>query len=242
MDSEKLAAVFVELADTLVDDFDVLDTLHVLTTRCVELLGAAAAGLLLTDDGEELRLVVSSTEQAQLLEMFQLEHAEGPCLDCYYAGQPVFVPRLEQAQDQWPSFAPAATSAGFTSVIALPMRLRRQIIGGLNLFGTGDTPPIRQEDLPTAQSLADAATIAILQNRLIRGRDVVAEQLQTALNSRVVVEQAKGVLSSHLSISPDAAFQALRSRARSTRRRLTDVAAAVVAGDLSEFAAERLDK
>jgi transcriptional regulator with GAF, ATPase, and Fis domain len=141
MDSAKLATVFVELADTLVDDFDVLDLLHVLATRSVELLGAAAAGLLLTDDGDELRLVVSSTEQAQLMELFQVQNDEGPCLDCYHSGQPVLVPRLEDAQERWPNFARAAKDSGFTSVVALPMRLRGQIIGGLNLFGTGDTPP-----------------------------------------------------------------------------------------------------
>jgi GAF domain-containing protein len=236
MDSAKLAAVFVELADTLVDDFDVLDLLHVLATRSVELLDAAAAGLMLTDDGDELKLVVSSTEQAQLMELFQLQNDEGPCLDCYHSGEPVLVPRLEDAQVRWPNFARAANGAGFTSVVALPMRLRGQIIGGLNLFGTGSTPPVRNEDLPTAQSLADAATIAIMQGRLARGLDVVNEQLQTALNSRVVIEQAKGALSRHLSISTEAAFEVLRSRARSTRRRLSDVAEDVAQGDLTEFA------
>jgi len=240
MDSQKLAAVFVELADTLVDDFDVFDTLHILTTKSVELLDVAAAGLLLTDEGDDLRLVVSSTEQARLLEVFQLDHAEGPCVDCYHTGRPVLEPRLEDARDRWPNFAGTATSAGFNSVIALPMRLRRQVIGGLNLFGTGDTRPIGDEDVRIAQSLADAATIAILQDRVARGRSIVNEQLQTALNTRVVVEQAKGVLSSHLSVTPDAAFEVLRSRARSTRRRLSDVAGAVVAGDLTEFTAESL--
>jgi GAF domain-containing protein len=241
MDSAKLATVFVELADTLVDDFDVLDLLHVLATRSVELLGAAAAGLLLTDDGDELRLVVSSTEQAQLMELFQVQNDEGPCLDCYHSGQPVLVPRLEDAQERWPNFARAAKDSGFTSVVALPMRLRGQIIGGLNLFGTGDTPPVRNEDLPTAQALADAATIAIMQGRLARGLDVVNEQLQTALNSRVVIEQAKGALSRHLGISTEEAFEILRSRARSTRRRLSDVAADVAQGDLTDFTADSLD-
>jgi GAF domain-containing protein len=241
MDSEKLAAVFVELADTLVDDFDVLDLLHLLTAQSVELLGADAAGLMLTGNGNELQLVVSSTEQAQLMELFQLQNDEGPCLDCYRTGQPVFVPRLEDAKDRWPHFAPAATAAGFTSVIALPMRLRRQFLGGLNLFGTGDSPPVRDEDLPTAQSLADAATIAILQSRLVRNRDIVNEQLQSALNSRVVIEQAKGVLSRYLGVSTDAAFDVLRSRARSTRRRLTDLAEEVAQGELTEFTADALE-
>lgn len=242
MDSEKLAAVFVELADTLVDEFDVLDLLHLLATRSVELLGSAAAGLLLTDDGDDLRLVVSSSEQAQLLEQFQLQNQEGPCLDCYHSGRPVLVPRLADAQDRWPRYVRAATEVGFTSVVALPMRLRGQVIGGLNLFGTGDNPPVQEQDLPTAQSLADAATIAILQARLVRGRNIVNEQLQSALNSRIVIEQAKGVLSRHLRTSPDAAFQVLRSHARSTRRRLTDLAEQVAEGDLTAFAVSSPDE
>jgi GAF domain-containing protein len=238
MDSKKLAATFVELADTLVDDFDALEMLHVLTARSVELLGAAAAGLLLRDEGEKLQLVVSSSEEAQELEVFQLQENEGPCWDCYHTGEPLFVPRLADAQDRWPSFVPAAAAAGFTSVIALPMRLRGQIIGGLNLFGTGERPPIREQDLPAAQSLADAATIAILQDRLARGRDILNEQLQSALTSRIVVEQAKGVLSRHLNVTTVEAFEVLRSRARSTRRRLSDLAEEVALGELSEFPAQ----
>jgi GAF domain-containing protein len=236
MDSEKLAAAFVELADTLVDDFDALDVLHALTARSVELLGATAAGILLRDDGEELQLVASSSEEAQALEGFQLQENEGPCWDCFHTGEPVLVPRLADEHERWPSFVPAAVAAGFTSVIALPMRLRGQIIGGLNLFGTGDDPPIRAQDLPIAQSLADAATIAILQDRLARGRDILNQQLQTALTSRVIVEQAKGALSRHLNVTTDEAFEVLRSRSRNTRRRLSDLAEEVARGELSEFA------
>ncbi|MGH3812824.1 MAG: GAF domain-containing protein, partial [Pseudonocardiaceae bacterium] len=163
MDSQKLAAVFVELADTMVDDFDVLDLLHVLTTRCVDLVGAAAAGLLLTENSSDLRLVVSSSERAQLVELFQLQHHEGPCVDCYQSGEPVITDRLEQAEDRWPNFAPAAIAAGFASVIALPMRLRGQVIGALNLFGTAHTAPVSEEHIRIAQAMADTATIAILQ-------------------------------------------------------------------------------
>jgi len=206
MDAEKLAEVFVELADTLVDDFDVLDLLHTLTDQCVDLLGAAAVGLLLSENGGELRLMVSSSEQAQLVELFQLQHDEGPCLDCYHGGEPVAAESLEDAQSRWPRFAPAATSAGFSSVIALPMRLRGQVIGALNLFGTADSPPIRDQHIRIAQAMADAATIAILQDRLARSRTMINEQLQVALNSRVTIEQAKGVLSTRLGISSGDAF------------------------------------
>lgn len=231
VDSEKLAEVFVELADTMVDDFDVLDLLHTLATRCVELLDAAAAGLLLIDNGGELRLVVSSSEQARLLELFQLQNDEGPCLDCYRSGAPVTSDDLDQAGSQWPSFSPAATAAGFGNIAALPMRLRGEVIGALNLFGAASTPPISDTYLRIAQSLADAATIAILQERVARSRKVVNEQLQVALNSRVTIEQAKGVLSARLDISTHEAFELLRSRARSTRRRLTEIAEEVARGD-----------
>jgi len=238
MDSEKLAAAFVELADTLVDDFDALDVLHVLTARSVELLGAAATGILLSDDGEQLQLVAASGEEAQALEGFQLQHNEGPCWDCFHTGEPVFVPRLADTQDRWPSFVPAAVADGFTSVITLPMRLRGQIIGGLNLFGTSERPPIREQDLPIAQSLADAATIAILQDRLARGRDILNQQLESALTSRVIVEQAKGALARHLNVTTDEAFEVLRSRSRNTRRRLSDLAEEVARGELNAFTAE----
>jgi GAF domain-containing protein len=230
VDSEKLAAVFVELADTLVDDFDPLDLLHLLATRCVELLGAAGAGLLLTEDGGDLRMVVSSSDQARLLELFQLQNEEGPCLDCFHTGQPVIEPALDRAEPRWPNFAPAAVDAGFVSVVALPMRLRGQVIGALNLFGTSDHAPVREEHLPIAQSLADASTIAIIQDRLTRNRTLVNEQLQVALNSRVAIEQAKGVLSARLGIGTDEAFELLRTHSRSSRLRLTEIAEDVASG------------
>jgi GAF domain-containing protein len=238
MDSERLAAAFVELADNLVDDFDALDLLHVLTSRSVELLGVAAAGILLRDEGKRLQLVASSSLKAQQLEVFELQNNEGPCWVCFQTGEPVFVPRLADAEERWPRFVPAAMAAGFSNVTALPMRLRRQVIGGLNLFGTGEGPMIQDQELPIAQSLADAATIAILQDRLARSRDLLNEQLQSALTSRVMIEQAKGALSRHLGVTTGEAFEVLRSRARSTRRRLSDLAEEVAGGDLSEFAAE----
>jgi GAF domain-containing protein len=242
VDPEKLAAVFVELADSLVDDFDVIELLHVLTARCVDLLGAAAAGLLLTEDGGDLRLVVSSSEQAEVVELFQLQNDEGPCVDCYHSGEPVAAGSLDQAVARWPRFAPAAATAGFASVIALPMRLRGHVIGALNLFGTADAPPISDAHISIAQAMADTATITILQERAARSRSMVNEQLQTALNSRVVIEQAKGVLSTRLDISTHEAFEMLRSRSRSMRRRLTEVAEEVARGNWEAFAADRSDR
>jgi GAF domain-containing protein len=229
MDTAKLAQTFVRLADTLVDEYDVHDVLHILTVRCAELLEAAAVGLMLSDDARgELQLTVASNETARLLEVFQIQSDEGPCLDCYHSGEPVHTQRLGQADSRWPRFAPMALEAGFTSVMALPMRLRGQVIGALNLFGDANGAPITAEQVPIAQSLADVATIAILQDRLARDRTLLTEQLQTALDSRVAIEQAKGALAHQFDVDTNTAFQMLREYARSHRQRLVEVAHQVV--------------
>jgi GAF domain-containing protein len=226
-----LAEAFVTLADTLVEDFDVVELLHRLVQACVDLLDATAAGLLLLDPRAQLRVVASSGEQAHLLEMFQLYSDEGPCLDCVRTGAPVSVDDLEAAEPRWPRFAPAARQAGFRSVRAVPLRLRSEVIGGLNLFhaGTVSLPPA---DLRIAQALADVATIGILQQRAIHRSSVLAEQLQTALNSRIVLEQAKGMLAEHGQVSMEVAFGCLRGFARDHNRKLGDVALALTEGRL----------
>ena len=231
MDTEKLAKVFVTVADTMVDDFDVVDLLYNLVTRSVELFGATAAGLLLSDESGKLRVASASSEGARLLELFQIQHAEGPCLDCFRSGEPVLTDRLDTEVTRWPTFAAAATDQGFVGVLALPMRLRGQVIGALNLLSEDTAPPIAPEEIPLAQALADVATIAIMQDRLASNRDMLAEQLQSALNSRVVVEQAKGALATRLEIDHNEAFALIRSRARSGRRLLLDVAGEVIDTD-----------
>ena len=228
MDTEKLAQTFVSLADTLVDDFDVLDLLHVLTTRCAELLDAAAAGLMLADSDGQLRVTVASSENARLLDVFQIQSDEGPCLDCYRSGEPVRAQSLGDTGTRWPRFASAAVEQGFTAVVALPLRLRGEVIGALNLFGDSGGVAITEQEIPIAQAMADAATIAILQDRLARDRTLLTDQLQIALNSRIAIEQAKGALSNRLDIGTDEAFTLLRNRARSDRRRLVEVAAEVM--------------
>jgi GAF domain-containing protein len=228
MAETKLADVFVEMADTLVDDFDVIDFLQVLTERCVQLLGVAAAGLLVTDGQDTLQLVAASSERTRLLELFQLQTDQGPCVDCFRTGQPVSVVDLPSA-GRWPRFTAAAAEVGFAAVHALPMRLRNEIIGALNLF---DINPgaLDVDKLRIGQALADVATIGLLQQRAIRRRDVVTEQLQTALNSRVLIEQAKGVLAERLHLDVADAFAMLRSGARSHNRRLSELAQAIVDG------------
>ncbi len=228
VNTEKLAETFVELADSLVDDFDAFDLLNVLVERCVDLLGVAAAGLMFADGEEQLRLAVSSSESARLMDLYQLQNDEGPCLECYRTGQPVVGVPLQEAQERWPSFAPAATREGFVGVLALPLRLRGRVIGALNLFDARDGTLSDPEIRPIAQAMADVATIAILQERIGQQRDVLNQQLQSALTSRVTIEQAKGVLATRLEIEMDEAFELMRKRSRDERRRLVEIAEEVV--------------
>jgi GAF domain-containing protein len=228
---ERLAQTFVELADTLVGGFDLMEFLHMLTERCVELLEVDAAGLLLADARGTLQLVAASTEQARVVELFQIQNDEGPCLDSYRTGQPVIVPDIadSQATARWPKFAPAAHEMGFAAVHAIPMRLRDQVIGTLNLFGSapdGLDPAVAR----AARALVDIATIGILQERASREQGIVAGQLQVALNSRVIIEQAKGILAERLHVTPDHAFLILRDYSRNNNRPLTQLAGDVIAG------------
>jgi transcriptional regulator with GAF, ATPase, and Fis domain len=234
MDGELLADAFVELADTMVADFDVIDFLHLLTERSVQLLDAAAAGVLLADPRGELRLVAASTEAVRVLELFQLQNDQGPCLDCFRTGQPVAAPDLTAAGQIWPQFAGAAREAGFGAVQALPMRLRMQVIGALNLFQT--TPGgLGHEDVRVGQALADVATIGLLQQRGTRHSETLSEQLQGALNSRVLIEQAKGKLAERAGLDMDQAFTTLRAYARDRNLRLSDLAQAVIDGPPADF-------
>jgi len=226
---QQLAEAFVELADTLVDDFDVVDFLHRVTVRCADVLGVSAAGVLLTDQRGALRVVAASTEKTRLLELLQSQTDQGPCPECFHTGRPVAVADLSTAAGRWPRFVAQASQSGFASVHALPMRLRTTVIGALNLFGA--RPGALAEDtIRLGQAMADVATIGLLQARAVHDRQIVAEQLQTALNSRVVIEQAKGVIAERRRLDMDASFTLLRGTARTNNRRLSELARAVVDG------------
>jgi transcriptional regulator with GAF, ATPase, and Fis domain len=227
----RLVAAFVEVADTLVDDYDVADVLHQLTEHCVRLLDAAAAGLMLVDQRGSLQVLASSTERTRLLELFQLQTNEGPCLDCVSIGQPVLINDLDSERRRWPAFVPEAIHEGFHSVYAVPMRLRGQVIGALNLFGTR-SGALSEQDLIVARALADTATIGILQERAIHRGEVLTEQLQTALNSRITIEQAKGVLAHAGHLEMDQAFETLRAYGHARSTRLSEIAALLVTGGL----------
>lgn len=231
--TERLTDVFVEVADTLITDFDLVDFLHKLTDHAAAVSGAEAVGLMLADQQGQLRYMAASNETGKMLELFQLQNAEGPCLDCFSTRDPVINADLAAASDRWPKFAPAAIAAGFQSVHAFPMRLRDSVIGALNLFGHADVA-FKEEEVRVVQALADVATIGLLQERSIARSDSLTEQLQGALNSRIVIEQAKGALARQEGTTPAAAFELMRSEARQTRRRLVDVATDVIAGTAAD--------
>lgn len=233
-----LAQAFVELTNTLVDDFDVIEFLHLLTRRCVDLLGVQAAGIMVTDQRGALRVMASSSEEAHLLELFEVESDEGPCVDCFATGRAVAVADLETPDPRWRRFARRARAAGFRSVHAVPVRLRDETIGVLNLFAAAPGP-LDAVTAGTARGLANVTTLGLLQHRAVEYRQVLAEQLQHAMNSRVVIEQAKGVLAERLGLDMAEAFDELRRCAVRIGRRLSDVAAAVVAGDYEPVSAGR---
>ncbi len=228
---QRLADVFVSLADTLVADFDVLDFLGLLTERAVELLEVDAAGVILSDQRGGWRPAAGSSEHADLVEVFAAQTRQGPCLDCVRTGVVVTSADLTADVDRWPLFAPAAVSAGFRAATAVPMRLRDEVIGALTLLHA-EPVAIEESSIALGQALADIATIGILQQRAVHREEIVFEQLQAALHHRTVVEQAKGVLVEAGSLDMHQAYTRLRDHARAHRLRLSDVARAVATGAL----------
>jgi GAF domain-containing protein len=231
---EWLAHTFIELADTLVADFDVIDLMCVLVDRCAELLESTEVALALADAHGQLRALASTTERMRVLELIEIQSDEGPCRDSFRSGEPVVNQRLDQADIRWPGFAAQVQAAGFQMVHALPLRLRDDTIGAMNIFDT-ELRELTAQELNLAQALADAATIGILQERAINHGAQLAQQLQSALNSRIVIEQAKGVVAERLHLSMDEAFSLIRAYARNRRIRLSEVAASVVVGSLPAY-------
>jgi GAF domain-containing protein len=228
---ERLAAAFVELAQSLVDDFDMVDLMVLLTERSVEILDAASAGVLLADDAGALHLIAATSDATETVELFQVQNDEGPCRDCYRSGRPVGTSDLARDTDRWPGFAPAAIAAGLRAAHAFPLRLRGEILGALNLFQT-EPVGLAGPDVADAQALADVATIVLVQSRALHESHVVADQMQEALNSRIAIEQAKGIIAERHGCDMDEAFTRLRRYARGNGRRLTEVADELVAGGL----------
>ena len=228
---ELVVKALVEMADTLVGDFDVVDLLTALASRCVELLGISAAGVMVATAQGDVRLVASSSETMRVVELFELQAEEGPCLDAFRSGEPVDHLILQAGSDPWPRFSVAALDAGFHAVSALPLRLRETTIGALNLFGVGVTP-MGEANMVVARAFADLAAISILQHRSADERQRTNEQLSHALNSRIIIEQAKGIVAERAGIGLSEAFDRLRGYTRDHNLRLTDVAQAAVEGTL----------
>jgi transcriptional regulator with GAF, ATPase, and Fis domain len=226
----RVAQTFVSLADTLVDEFDLSDFLHVLVERCVELLDVSAAGVLLADQRGGVRMAAASSEKAELLELFAADTHDGPCVECVKTGESTGSNNLSAETDRWPRFVAAAEMCGFSAAYALPMRLRRDVIGALSLLNTAGGGA-HSMSAQLGQALADVATIGILQQRAINHAEVLAEQLQSALNTRVVIEQAKGMLAAHShTLTPEQAFTKLRGYARTHRLQLSTLAHGVITG------------
>ncbi|CAL4859600.1 GAF and ANTAR domain-containing protein [Microbacterium sp. MM2322] len=228
MREKQLIDTFVEIADTMVGGYDVVDLLYRLVSRCSVIFAAADAGILLRIDGQPLEVVASTTERSQLVSLLQLSADEGPCVDAYRSGEPVTVNDIASIRERWPDFAERAGALGYNWMHAVPLRLRDEVIGSLNLFGDG-SESLSAEDARAARGLADIATIGILHEQAFREADLARTQLQQALDSRVVIEQAKGVLAHQHNIDMDEAFQRLRAQARSSQQRLADVARDIVA-------------
>jgi GAF domain-containing protein len=226
-----IAAVFVELVGSLVGDFDVIEVLTGLTSRCVEVLGASGAGILLADDGAQLRVVSASSEGVELLELFQLQNEQGPCVDCYATGVSVVNGDLRTGSP-WPEFAAKSIGIGLPSVCAVPLRLRSVVLGCLNLF-MSEPVALSDADVVVAHALADVASIAIVQAQASREAAIRESHLRHALNSRIVIEQAKGMIAQRDRIDMDAAFGTLREYARNNNRGLTDLAEELVSRRLA---------
>jgi transcriptional regulator with GAF, ATPase, and Fis domain len=233
---ERVTRVLVELADTLVVGFDVIDFLHTLVERSVELLSADAAGLMLADQKGRLEVVAASSEEARVLELFELQSSQGPCMDCFTTGEALLNLDPRQMADRWPLFAGAASVAGYRYAHALPLRLRGNVIGAMNLFTIAATP-MTEDDVALGQGMADIATIGLLQQRRALEQDILTEQLQVALNTRIIIEQAKGVVSERGDTTLGEAFNLMRGLARRTQQPLTLIANAVLEGtvDLADL-------
>jgi GAF domain-containing protein len=223
----RVSDLFVEVADTLVDEFDLLDFLHTVAMSAAEVTSSTAVGLVLADHHGILRPMASSSEDARLLELFQSQHAEGPCLDCYRGGAEIGDIDIRRSVSRWPGFARRAAELGFVTAHCFPLRLREQVIGALNVFREG-AEYLDDDERRVARALTDVATIALMQERAVRRAEQLTEQLQYALNSRVVIEQAKGALARTLGSDVDEAFRILRDHARRDHLKLTDLARAVL--------------
>lgn len=227
-----LSRTFVAVADSLVDTYDLIDLLQKLVDNAIELFDATAAGITLGPDDEHLEVIVSTSEESRLIELMQVRVGEGRCVEAVTTRKPVSAVDLAEIRRRWPAFAEQVAMSSYASVHAIPLRLRGQTIGSFNLFCDREGA-LDDADAVAAQALADVATISILQERTIRDADIVRQQLQRALDSRVAIEQAKGVIANTHALDMESAYRLIRHHARSTQTSLADVAQGIIAGTLN---------
>jgi transcriptional regulator with GAF, ATPase, and Fis domain len=223
----QLVETFVTLTDTLVSDYDVVDLLQLLVDNAVELFDASAAGIMLANERQELEVIASTSERSNFIGLMQLDAGEGPCVEAFTTAQTVSVHNPAEMQRRWPRFAAASAALGYASVHSVPLRLRDSTLGSMNLFRE-TTGALNAQDAVALRALTDVATISALQHRTTEHAALVQTQLQHALDSRVIVEQAKGFLAHTHQIDLDAAFKLLRSYARSHHLRIADTAHDIV--------------
>ncbi|HSV39820.1 MAG TPA: GAF and ANTAR domain-containing protein [Nocardioidaceae bacterium] len=228
---QQLVSVFVHLADTLTTEFEAIDLMQTLAETSRDVLPVEATGIALSDPRGRLRVLATTHPAAELLELFEIQNSEGPCYDCFQSATPIVNLSVEESWQRWPQFMACAADAGYTSAHAFPLRLRDEVIGVMNLFCTSSVE-LPEDDIGVAQGLCDIATIGLLQERAVREKHLIAEQLQAALNSRIQIEQAKGILSERLAVPLDEAFVMMRKHARANNLRLADAAAGVIQGQL----------
>ena len=234
-----LVRSLVELADNLVDDFDVVDLLSLLSDRCVHALDVTAAGVMLAGPSGALEVIASSSEAMRTLELFQLQSDQGPCLDAYRTGKQIVNQDLAAVGSRWPRFSAHATAEGFHAAHSFPMRLRRRTLGALNLLRI-EPGSLEPADIAAAQALADIATIALIQHQFVLDAQTLNSQLSAALNSRIAVEQAKGKIAQATAADMDHAFRQLRNHARNHNLRLGDLAASIADGTITPDSLDRL--
>jgi GAF domain-containing protein len=227
------ADVVGSVAEALLsDELDLIDVLDQLLMACLSILGVDAAAVLIDDQNGHLIPVASSSEEARLLELFQVHMNQGPCLDAIRGGTTVFSHDLQDERERWPAFCDAALEIGYHSVVAVPMRLNGTTIGGLNIF-SNQAGQQSDERRRLGTALGHLAALAISHQQSARRSAALAEQLQHALSSRVVIEQAKGVLAERLDLTMEAAFDRIRRYARDHNQKLGEVCAGVISGEIT---------
>jgi hypothetical protein len=226
---QRVTEVFVELVDVLAEGFDAVRHLSVLAGRCVELLPVAAAAVLLAEHDGRLRPAAASEESAWLLARWQAEHGNGPRPECSSSGSGIANAPLDAATTRWPGFAAQARGYGYVLAHTIPMRRPTALAGALILF-SATSEPLGEADLVLARAMAEVAAGGIAQRLAIERGAEVTSQLWEALNSRILIEQAKGILAERMRLPVDDAFALLRGRARRGNQPLPVVARTVVEG------------